>query len=167
MIGFDCELSGITEISQEDLEPIPFSRNAKSGEISGSFASEFSLDHDKLVGNDDEEEVLTQISTTSGGEGQDINKSKKRTKNKIKIAKIEIREEDGSLTAQQAKEIKQSLEEIEGVVNVAASIEQMPNEIVVQFRLSTVALRDIIEHIHDIGYKSAVYAPEKDKDDIR
>ena len=56
---------------------------------------------------------------------------------------------------------------MEGVVNVSASIEQLPNEMIVQFRLSTVALRDLIDRIHDLGYKSAVYAPEKEKDDIR
>ena len=37
---------------------------------------------------------------------------------------------------------------MEGVVNVSASIEQLPNEMIVQFRLSTVALRDLIDRIH-------------------
>ena len=60
MIGFDCELTGITEISQEDMEPEHRpSRDMKNGEISSSFNSEFSIDRNKLVGQEDDEEVLT------------------------------------------------------------------------------------------------------------
>ena len=60
-----------------------------------------------------------------------------------------------------------SVEEISGVVSAQANINVVPNELIVHFRTNSIALRDIISEIHEMGYKSAVYAPAKEKDDIR
>ena len=93
--------------------------------------------------------------------------SRSRTTIQIKTARIEICEKNGSLTKRQAEAITEKLEEMEGVVSVTSSTKVMPNEIIVHFRLSTVALRDIIEEIHEMGFRTATYTPDVEKNDIR
>ena len=58
MIGFDCELAGITEISPEDQQPAARLMKVKNAG-NDSFASNFSLDSAKVRGEDNEEDIFT------------------------------------------------------------------------------------------------------------
>jgi len=101
MVGFDCELAGITEISPEDLQPVSLllkGRPSVKGELGLSFQSDYSLDSARVRGEDDEE-IIDESNLSQQKLMKSNNASKTGMKSTmIKIAKIAIAEDDRLLT---------------------------------------------------------------------
>jgi len=137
MIGFNCELLGMTEISPEQR---------KNLNQDGNRISDASLDSMRIRGEDRQDSVADAEDNVSLNKvkvevGDNPAKAKSVT---IKTAKIEISEATGLLSANDVNKITKAVSDLAGVVDCQINAGVLPNMVQVSFRMNGMPLRDII-----------------------